>query len=237
MNSLEVTSVLKDSQHNFFLRINAVVARLVVMPVADAAAVPVIDGAVPDFLGCGTAAAALLLHGLEQFRADLVAPLVGAFSNLEGFIEQVLPTCGEIQQAGKTFGCVVGTVNMDMDAAGRICHSALFDEGADDGLQIRDVLILENRGDNLAFILVIGIHNMAVHAALWGDGGIPHALPAAALVVYGLVGLVDRAHKAGAYRAVVVGNDLCGYLTGDAGEFDFNAEVLVLDGNHCGGLP
>lgn len=83
----------------------------------------------------------------------------------------------------------------------------------------------------------VGIHNMAVHAALWGDGGIPHALPAAALVVYGLVGLVDRAHKAGAYRAVVVGNDLCGYLTGDAGEFDFNAEVLVLDGNHCGGLP
>lgn len=51
------------------------------------------------------------------------------------------------------------------------------------------------------------------------------------------VGLVDRAHKAGAYRAVVVGNDLCGCLTGDAGEFDFNAEVLVLDGNHCGGLP
>lgn len=40
-----------------------------------------------------------------------------------------------------------------------------------------------------------------------------------------------------AYRAVVVGNDLCGCLTGDAGEFDFNAEVLVLDGNHCSGLP
>lgn len=64
-----------------------------------------------------------------------------------------------------------------------------------------------------------------------------YTLPAAALVVYGLVGLVGRAHKAGAYRAVVVGNDLCGCLTGDAGEFDFNAEVLVLDGNHCSGLP
>lgn len=85
--------------------------------------------------------------------------------------------------------------------------------------------------------LMCYIHNMAVHAALWGDGGIPHTLPAAALVVYGLVGLVGRAHKAGAYRAVVVGNDLCGCLTGDACEFDFNAEVLVLDGNHCGGLP
>lgn len=105
------------------------------------------------------------------------------------------------------------------------------------GLQILDVLILENRSDDFAFVLVVGIHNMAVHAALWGDGGIPHTLPAAALVVYGLVGLVGRAHKAGAYRAVVVGNDLCGCLTGDACEFDFNAEVLVLDGNHCGGLP
>ena len=89
----------------------------------------------------------------------------------------------------------------------------------------------------LAIHQTLGIHNMAVHAALWGDGGIPHTLPAAALVVYGLVGLVGRAHKAGAYRAVVVGNDLCGCLTGDACEFDFNAEVLVLDGNHCGGLP
>ena len=118
-----------------------------------------------------------------------------------------------------------------------VAHGTLLDQCPDDLLQVGDVLILENRSDDFAFVLVVGIHNMAVHAALWGDGGIPHTLPAAALVVYGLVGLVGRAHKAGAYRAVVVGNDLCGCLTGDAGEFDFNAEVLVLDGNHCSGLP
>lgn len=110
------------------------VAGTVVMLVIDATAVPVIGGAVPDFLGCGTAAATLLLHGLEQFRVDLVAPLVGAVSNLEGFIEQVLSTCSKVQQTGKAFGRVVCAVNMDVDAAGRICHSTLFDEGADDGL-------------------------------------------------------------------------------------------------------
>lgn len=34
MNSLEVTSVLKDSQHNFFLRIKGVIPALVVVIVA-----------------------------------------------------------------------------------------------------------------------------------------------------------------------------------------------------------
>lgn len=34
MNSLEVTSVLKDSQHNFFLRIKGMIPALVVVIVA-----------------------------------------------------------------------------------------------------------------------------------------------------------------------------------------------------------
>ena len=78
-----------------------------------------------------------------------MAPLVGTFSNLEGFIEQVLPTCGEIQQAGKTFGRMVCAVNMDMDAAGRKKLLRLLD--AQNTLLVESKLMSFTAGFKLAW--------------------------------------------------------------------------------------
>ena len=69
-----------------------------------------------------------------------MAPAIGTVADLVRFVEQVLPSNGKVQQAREAFRGVVGTVHVDMDAAGSVCHGAFLDQRSDNVLQILDVI-------------------------------------------------------------------------------------------------
>lgn len=210
------------------VEIDAVVSGRVVVLVVNGPGVTVICGAVPDTLSGFLALLAAGLHGLEQFGGDFVAPSVLSGTNLEGFVEQILSASGEVQQSGQAFGGVVGTINMDMDAAGSICHGSFLDQLPDDVLKILNVFVLKDGGDDLAGVVGTSALDSAVALDLAVDAAIAHGLPSAALMVGGTVDFVVGADVPGS-GAEVFGDNLCGILPGDAGQLDFDSEVLIFD--------
>ena len=124
-----------------------------------------------------------------------MAPVVCAAADLQGFVEQILPPGGEVQQPAEAFGRMVRTVNVDVDTTGTVRHGTLLDQRPDDLLQVGDVLILENRGHDLAAVGIVSLHDCAASVPPGSDGTVSHALPYAAFAVLGLVGLVGATCK------------------------------------------
>ena len=85
VNSLEVTSVLKDSQHNFFLRIKHMVARLVVMPHTT----PSLRG-VPDVVDLREGLGMLRIDRTQKICINGLAPLHPLVGDTDGTNEQLL---------------------------------------------------------------------------------------------------------------------------------------------------
>ena len=128
---------------------------------------------------------------------------------------------------------MIGAIHMDMDTARGVRHGTGLDQRTDDVLEIFDILILQDGGDNFAGIgTVVGVYDSSVTLDLCADATITHCLPGAPLPVSGPVGLVIGSDVASG-RAVVTGNHLGGVLSGNTGQLDFNAEVLILDHAHC----
>lgn len=119
-----------------------------------------------------------------------MAPSIFPGTNLEGFVEQILSAGGEVQQSGQAFGGVIGTINMDMDAAGSICHGSCLDQLTDDVLKILNVFVLKDGGYDLAGVVGTSTLNSAVSLDLADDASVAHGLPGAALAIGGAVNLV-----------------------------------------------
>lgn len=117
---------------------------------------------------------------------------------------------------------------MDMDAAGSICHGSSLDQLPDDVLKILNVFVLKDGGDDLAGVVGTSALDSAVALDLADDAAIAHGFPCAALAIGGAVNLVVCTKVAGS-GAEVVGDNPGGVLPGDAGQLDFDSEVLVLD--------
>ena len=204
------------------------VAGRVVVFMADAAVVAIVPAAVPDMLGGVPALPAAAFHLLEQLGADLVAPAVRPAADLERFIEQVLPSNGEVQQTGEAFGRVAGAVHMDVDAAGTVCHGSLFDQRPDNVLQVLDVLVLEDGGDDFTGILLVGRDDFITALLLTADASVAHGFPGAALAVAGTVGIVGGADVTRGLAEVFC-NRSGSRCTGNAGQLNLYAEVLALN--------
>lgn len=172
------------------VEIDAVVSGRVVVLVVNGPAVTVICGAIPDTLSGFLALLAAGLHGLEQFVGDFVTPSIFPGTNLEGFVEQILSAGSEVQQSGQAFGGVIGTINMDMDAAGSICHGSCLDQLTDDVLKILNVFVLKDGGYDLTGVVGTSTLNSAISLDLSDDTSIAHGLPGAALAIGGAVNLV-----------------------------------------------
>lgn len=132
------------------VEINTVVAAGVVVLVVDTAGVAIVGGAVPDALDTALGLFAVTLHGFQQSGVHLLAPAVGAVTNFQSLIEQILAANGEVHQAGQAGGGMVLAVHMDVDAAGTVGDSPGLAESADDVLQVIHILVLEDGGHNLA---------------------------------------------------------------------------------------
>lgn len=172
------------------VEIDSVVSGHVVVLVVNGPAVTVICGAIPDTLGGFLALLAAGFHGLEEFGGDFVAPSIFPGTNLEGFVEQILSAGGEVQQSGQAFGGVIGTINMDMDATGSICHGSCLDQLTDDVLKILNVFVLKDGGYDLAGVVGAGTFDSAVALDLADDAAIAHGFPCASLAIGGAVNLV-----------------------------------------------
>ncbi len=157
-----------------------------------------------------------------------MAPAIGTVADLERFVEQVLPSNGKVQQTGEAFGRVVGPVHMDVDAAGTVCHGSLLDQRSDNVLQVLDVIILEDGSDNLAGILLVGRDDLTAALFLTTDAAVTHGLPGAALAVTSVVGVVGGADVARGLAEVFCDGSGCGG-TGDAGQLNLDAEILILN--------
>ena len=122
---------------------------------------------------------------------------------------------------------MVGSVHVDVDSAGAVGHGSGLAEGTDDLLQVLHVLILEDGGHDFAGVFPVGADPLPVDLALGADAPVTHRLPGAALAVRGLVGVVAGPDVPGVAGAEVVGDDLRGFLPGDSGQLNLDAEVLL----------
>ena len=95
-----------------------------------------------------------------------------------------------------------------------------------------NVLILENRGYDLAAVGIVCLYDCATSAPPGSDGTVSHALPYAAFAILGLVRLVGATCKVDTADTEVVGDDGGGCSAGNARHFNFNAEVLALNRDH-----
>lgn len=86
------------------VEVDTMVPAGVVVLMADTAGVAIVGGAVPDALDATLGLFTVVLHGFQQRGVHLLAPAVGAVTNLQGFIEQVLAANGEVHQAGQAGG-------------------------------------------------------------------------------------------------------------------------------------
>ena len=209
------------------VEVDAVVPGGVVVLVIDAASIVVVGSGVPGSFHVAVGADGVL-HCPEEFGGHLVAPLIGTGTDLEGFVEQILSAGGEVDQAGQAFGGVLLAIHMDVDTAGAVGDCTGFPESSDDVLEIFQIFVLEDGSNQFAGVVVVGVHGAAVDLALGADGSVGHCFPGAVLAVGCAPGLVVGTDVAEG-STEVVGDDACGLLTGDAGEFDFYAEVLVLN--------
>ena len=158
---------------------------------------------------------------------------------LQRFAEKILPAHHQIHQPDQAVRSMVGSVHMNVDPAGAVGQGATFDQLPDDVLQVFDVLILQDRADH--FAAEIGgspafgpVNDPAIPANLRLDGDVTLALPLPAFGVLRGVGVVSIVFMANAVGSEVGGDDLRGGGAGDAGQLDFDSEVLILDGGHCG---
>ena len=211
------------------VEVDAVIPGAVVVLVTDAAGVAVVAAAVPNPLSAGLRLGLVVLHGHQESLGHFVAPAVGASADLEGFVEEVLSADGEVEEAGQALGGVPCAVHMDVDAAALVREGSLGHQGADDVLEVFHVFVLKDGRNHFAGVVGAGGHLAAVAPLLGLDAGVGHCLPGAALAVRGAVGLVVGP-EIGAGRSVVVGDNLGSFAAGDSGHFDFDAEVLSLDG-------
>ena len=219
------------------MEVDSVIPGAVVVGRIHASIISVIHHAVPDALCIVPACPAVLLHFTEQGRVDFVAPVVCTVADLQGFVEQILPPGGEVQQPAEAFGRVVRTVNVDVDTTGAVRHGTLLDQCPDDLLQVGDVLVLENRGHDLAAVGIVCLYDCTTYAPPGSDGTVSHALPYAAFAILGLVRLVGTTCKVDAADTEVVGDDGGGCSAGNARHFNLNAEVLALNRDHLCALP
>ncbi len=207
------------------VEVDAVVPGGVVVLVIDATCVVVVCPGVPGGFHVAIGADGVL-HRSEEIGRHFVAPTVGTCTNLKRFVEQILSAGGEVDQSGQALGGVLLAVHMDVNTAGAVGDGTGFPESPDDVLEIFQIFVLEDRGDQFTGMIMTCAHRAAVLLALSADGCVGHGLPCAVLTITGAPGLVVGTEVMGG-GAEVVGDNGCCLLACDAGEFDFYAEVLV----------
>ena len=220
MNSLEVTSVLKDSQHNFFLRIKHMVSAGIVVL---ASVVVRIVALIPDVgkLDHGGGLSAVQLF--EEAVVDHLAVVTGAsFVDANRSADLLLVGSHDVDQIPQGLGGVVALADVDVNAASPagagLCASLA--EQSDDRLQGLDILVGKD-----------GSHHLALFSFRSVDADVSLEFPNPALLV-----LASPAHVpvlAGCVpcgRPEELGNLSGGFLAGDVVHLNLDPDGLHLHG-------
>ena len=210
------------------VEVDTVVSRGVVVLMVDAAVVIVVDGTVPNGFQLALGHLLVGLHCVKEFAGHLLAPTVCAVLDLQSFVEKVLSANGEVHKAREALGCVVGSVDVDVDATGGVREGTLGNESANDVLKILDILILKNGRYNLATVIATCGNSATVNLAVGADACVAHSFPRSALAVGCAVGVVAGADISG--RGSVILCDNCGCLAAcDTCHFNLYTKILSLN--------
>ena len=124
---------------------------------------------------------------------------------------------------------MIGSVHMDMEPAGIVGFSACVAQSTDGSLKNFHVLVAKHRGHKLHLIApVCGAEILAIHTVLGTNAAVAHDFPLPPLGILHGPGVITGAYIYGAGLEVVRQGFRC-IPTGDAGEFDFYAELLAFD--------
>lgn len=220
MNSLEVTSVLKDSQHNFFLRIKHMVSAFIVM--CRSAVVCVVAG-VPDVGKLSHGRRLSLVQLVKEAGVDHSAILSGsACIDANRSADLFFVGSHDVDQIPQGLGGVVALADVDVNAASPtgagLCASLA--EQSDDRLQGLDVLVGKDGG-----------HHLALFSFRSVDADVSLEFPNPALLV-----LASPAHVpvlAGCVpcgRPEELGNLSGGFFAGDVVHLNLDPDGLHLHG-------
>lgn len=115
---------------------------------------------------------------------------------------------------------------MNVDPAGAVCLRAACPEFPDDLLQSLDVLVLEERGDDLTTNLAVDVADSRRIL----NGAVAHGRPCSALAVLALPAVIAVTIVAdGVLCSEMLGNDLCRVISSDSVSFNLDSEALVFD--------
>ena len=192
MNSLEVTSVLKDSQHNFFLRIKGMIPALVVVIVA---AVPPSIPAVLQLIHTRTAG-----QLSDFFQNRLIYRLTVAVDagrvDFECCKQNILFGIHDGQHIFEALRRVLACIHMDVHSAAVVYDAPCTAQGADDLLQLFHLAVFKLGG--VQFNLV-GLPNKNSPPAAFGmDTAVPNDFPLFTVQIFDPVGIVATAGMLGA---------------------------------------
>ena len=220
MNSLEVTSVLKDSQHNFFLRIKHMVAAAVVMLGSAFVAVAIVPNVCQGIHRLRLSAVQLLEEVLVD-RPAVVAD--SALVKAKGRNQKALVACHDVGEVSKALRAVFAQANVDVDSAhmGGVAFRSCVAEVADDLLQVGNVAVVQDGRSHLRLFVIVGC----------SDAGVSGDFPLSTLGVLASPGLVSAADVANRVLGAKVGCDgSAGFLSGDVVHLHLNADGLFLHG-------
>lgn len=162
---------------------------------------------------------------VHEGRVCLLAPLLrpGGF-DAQRIHQHILAAGEDVGQGPQGLSGVERRIDVDVDAAGAVGNGAFLAQQPHDFLHVLDVGVVADRRNDLAAVTDIVCGGTIAEGG--PDGGIAHGLPGAALLVLGGPGVIGAA-LVGVPCSEVGGHGLGSVLAGDAGQFDFDTEVLV----------
>ena len=191
----------------------------------------VMDGAfigavVPDALELGTGGGLGGVQALHEFAISLLAVVHPGRSDAQCMHQHVLPAGEDVRQVTQALRGVRRGVDVNMDTAGAVHTGTGFAQQPHDFLDGLDIRILADGRNDLAGVGTI-LGGIAILGFLT-DGSVAHGLPLTANTVKGAISIVGAAFVDDSGISEIAGHDGGGFLAGDAGQFDFDTEVLVL---------
>ena len=195
------------------------------VPGAGVVDVAFIAAIIPDgfeLVACGGFAGVQLVH---EALVGFLAVVHPAYFDTQRGNQHILAAGKDICQGAEGLSGMGRRVDVDVDAAGIVGLGALTSEQPHDLLYGLHVSVVANGADD--FATIPGVAGGRAIAEGGPDGSIAHGLPGAALLVFGGPGVVAAA-LVGVPGSKIGSHGLGSVLAGDAGQLDFDTEVLVL---------
>ncbi len=195
--------------------------------------VPAAVSAIPDALHRLHALWLPAVQIVQKALLHRLAPAVlPGYRNLQGLVDQVLLCRHDVGDVPECPGIKRGCIDMHMDPAAFVRKRTRFPQLPDQLLDRHDILIPADRADHFRPVFRGCVKPGFSFFSLGFDTGITHKFPFPLLLVLCRIGIIIGPHIIGRC-AKVCRCHFCRPSPADPGQFDLNAELLVLQLHAC----